>query len=125
MTAVRIFAVGGLISYRALFYWLTPMIYIPSLVVAPIFQILLMAYIGRSAGLASDEFYVVGNAIQYAAVPCLFAMMQLVGGEKLPEHAWRDPRQPCSSSPALLRPRRSGCLERGVRRRFLAPRRLA
>ena len=82
MTAVRIFAVGGLISYRALFYWLTPMIYIPSLVVAPIFQILLMAYIGRSAGLASDEFYVVGNAIQYAAVPCLFAMMQLVGGEK-------------------------------------------
>jgi ABC-2 type transport system permease protein len=82
MTAVRIFAVGGLMSYRALFYWLTPMIYIPSLVVAPIFQILLMAYIGRSAGLASDEFYVVGNAIQYAAIPCLFAMMQTVGGEK-------------------------------------------
>jgi ABC-2 type transport system permease protein len=82
MTAVRIFAVGGLMSYRALFYWLTPMIYIPSLVVAPVFQILLMAYIGRSAGLASDEFYVVGNAIQYAAIPCLFAMMQTVGGEK-------------------------------------------
>ena len=82
MTAARIFVVGGLMSYRALFYWLTPMIYIPSLVVAPIFQILLMAYIGRSAGLASDEFYVVGNAIQYAAIPCLFAMMQLVGGEK-------------------------------------------
>ena len=82
MTAVRIFAVGGLMSYRALFYWLTPMIYIPSLVVAPIFQILLMAYMGRSAGLASDEFFLVGNAIQYAAVPCLFAMMQLVGGEK-------------------------------------------
>jgi ABC-2 type transport system permease protein len=82
VTAARIFAVGGLMSYRALFYWLTPMIYIPSLVVAPVFQILLMAYIGRSAGLASDEFFVVGNAIQYAAVPCLFAMMQLVGGEK-------------------------------------------
>jgi ABC-2 type transport system permease protein len=82
MTSARIFVVGGLMSYRALFYWLTPMIYIPSLVVAPIFQILLMAYIGRSAGLASDEFYVVGNAIQYAAIPCLFAMMQLVGGEK-------------------------------------------
>ena len=82
MTSARIFAVGGLISYRALFYWLTPAIYIPSLVVAPVFQILLMAYIGRSAGLASDEFFVVGNAIQYAAIPCLFAMMQLVGGEK-------------------------------------------
>jgi len=82
MTAARIFAVGGLMSYRALFYWLTPTIYIPSLVVAPIFQILLMAYIGRSAGLASAEFFVVGNSIQYAALPCLFPMTQLVGGEK-------------------------------------------
>lgn len=82
MTGARIFAVGGLLSYRALFYWLSPTIYIPSLVIAPIFQMLLMAYIGRSAGLASDEFFVVGNAIQYAAVPCLFAMTQLVGGEK-------------------------------------------
>ncbi|HEU6444911.1 MAG TPA: ABC transporter permease [Gaiellaceae bacterium] len=79
---MRIFAVGGLISYRALFNWMTPAIYLPSLVFAPIFQILLMSYIGRSAGLASDEFFVVGNAIQYAAVPCLFAMTQLVGGEK-------------------------------------------
>lgn len=82
MTSLRIFAIGGLISYRALFYWLSFWIFVPSLVVAPIFQILLFAYIGRSAGLASDEFYVVGNSIQYAAVPCLFAMTQLVGGEK-------------------------------------------
>ena len=82
MTSLRIFAVGGLISFRALFHWLAPSIYIPSLIVAPIFQILLFAYIGRSAGLASDEFYVVGNAIQYAAIPCLFAMTNIVGGEK-------------------------------------------
>ena len=69
-------------TYRALFYWLTPQIYIPSLLVAPIFQILLFAYIGRSAGLESDEFYVVGNALQYAAIPCLFAMTQMIGGER-------------------------------------------
>jgi ABC-2 type transport system permease protein len=82
VTSLRIFAVGGLISFRALFYWLSVWIYVPSLVIAPIFQILLFAYIGRSAGLESDKFYVVGNAIQYAAVPCLFAMTQLIGGEK-------------------------------------------
>jgi ABC-2 type transport system permease protein len=82
VTSLRIFAVGGLISFRALFYWLAPSIYIPSLIVAPLFQILLFVYIGRSAGLASDEFYVVGNAIQYAAIPCLFAMTNIVGGEK-------------------------------------------
>ena len=82
MTSLRIFFVGGKMTYRALFYWLTPQIYIPSLIVAPIFQILLFAYIGRSAGLESDEFYVVGNALQYAAIPCLFAMNQLVSGER-------------------------------------------
>jgi ABC-2 type transport system permease protein len=82
MTSVRIFAIGGLMSYRALFYWLTFWIFVPGLVVAPVFQILLFAYIGRSAELQSDEFYVVGNAIQYAAIPCLFAMSQLVAGEK-------------------------------------------
>jgi ABC-2 type transport system permease protein len=57
VSSCRIFFVGGLTSYRALFYWLSPWIYIPSLLVAPIFQILLFAYIGRSAGLESDSFY--------------------------------------------------------------------
>jgi ABC-2 type transport system permease protein len=82
VNSVRLFFVGGLTSYRALFYWLSPTIYIPSLIVAPIFQILLFAYIGRSAGLQSDVFYVTGNAIQYAAIPCLFAMSQTVSGER-------------------------------------------
>jgi ABC-2 type transport system permease protein len=82
VTSLRIFFYGGQMTYRALFYWLTPQIYVPSLLVAPIFQILLFAYIGRSAGLESDEFYVVGNAIQYAAIPCLFAMTQMIGGER-------------------------------------------
>ena len=82
MTSLRVFFVGGRMTYRALFYWLTPQIYIPSLLVAPIFQILLFAYIGRSAGLQSDKFYLIGNALQYAAVPCLFAMSQLIGGER-------------------------------------------
>ena len=67
MTALRIFAVGGLISFRALFSFLRPEVYIPSMLVAPIFQILLFVYVGRSAALESDEFYVIGNAVQYAA----------------------------------------------------------
>jgi ABC-2 type transport system permease protein len=82
MTALRIFFLGGLISYRALFSWMTPAIFFLILVVQPIFQILLFAYIGRAANLRSDEFYVVGNAMQYAAVPCLFAMTQTIAGER-------------------------------------------
>ncbi len=82
VVAARIFLVGGTTSFRALFYWLTPWIYIPTMLVAPIFQILLFAYIGRSANLRSDEFYLIGNALQYASIPCLFAMGQMVGGER-------------------------------------------
>jgi ABC-2 type transport system permease protein len=77
-----VFFIGGLTSYRALFNWITPWIYIPSLLVAPIFQILLFVYIGRSAGLESDEFYVIGNALQYAAIPCVFAMGFTISGER-------------------------------------------
>jgi len=80
--AVRLLTVGGLISFRALFYWLTPWIYIPSLVLEPIFQILLFAYLGRAAGVGDDEFYVIGNAVQHAAIPCLFAMGQTISGER-------------------------------------------
>jgi ABC-2 type transport system permease protein len=82
VNALRIFFVGGLISFRALFSFLRPEIYIPSMLVAPIFQILLFVYIGRNAGLESDEFYVIGNALQYAAIPCVFAMGFAIGGER-------------------------------------------
>jgi ABC-2 type transport system permease protein len=82
MTAVRIFFVGGLTSYRALFGFMSPWIFVPVLVITPIFQILLFAYIGRTAELESDEFYVIGNALQYASVPCLFAMTQTIAGER-------------------------------------------
>ena len=80
--SLRVFFVGGLISYRALFGFLSLWIFIPTLIITPIFQILLFAYIGRAAGVRSDEFYVIGNAIQYASVPCLFAMTQTISEER-------------------------------------------
>ena len=48
---LRVFFVGGLMSYRALFNWLSPWILVPSFLVAPLFQILLFTYVGRAAGL--------------------------------------------------------------------------
>jgi ABC-2 type transport system permease protein len=82
MTSLRIFFVGGVISYRALFNWLSPWIFVPTFLVAPIFQILLFVYIGRSAGVQSDKFYVIGNALQYCAIPCIFAMSNTIAGER-------------------------------------------
>jgi ABC-2 type transport system permease protein len=82
MTSLRIFFVGGLISFRALFGFMSPWVYVPTSIVTPLFQILLFVYIGRTAQLESDEFYVIGNAIQYAAVPCLFGITFTISGER-------------------------------------------
>ena len=73
---------AALLSFRALFGWLSPVDLDPDLLVAPIFQILLFVYIGRAANAQSDEFYVIGNAIQYAAIPCIFAMTNTIAGER-------------------------------------------
>jgi ABC-2 type transport system permease protein len=81
-TSLRIFFIGGLTAYRGLINWLSPWIFIPSLIVTPIFQILLFVYIGRAAGVQSDEFFVVGNAIQYASIPCIFSTTHAIAGER-------------------------------------------
>jgi len=80
--ALRVLFVGGLISFRGLFNWLNPYIYVPTMLVSPIFQVLLFAYIGRSAAVADDSFYLIGNAVQYASIPCLFAMANTIAGER-------------------------------------------
>ena len=81
-TSLRIFFIGGLTAYRGLINWLSPWIFIPSLIVTPIFQIFLFVYIGRTAGVQSDEFFVVGNAIQYASIPCIFSTTHAIAGER-------------------------------------------
>jgi ABC-2 type transport system permease protein len=47
---LRIFFIGGLTAYRGLINWLSPWIFIPTLLIVPVFQILLFVFIGSSAG---------------------------------------------------------------------------
>jgi ABC-2 type transport system permease protein len=82
MTSLRIFVLGGLTSYRALFTWLSPWILIPTFVVEPVFQVIFFAFVGRQAGIDDDRFFLIGNAVQFAAIPCLFAMSNTIGGER-------------------------------------------
>ena len=82
MTALRVFAIGGWLSYRALFHWLTPSLFVIVLVVPSITQIVFFAYLGRAAGVEDDTWYVVGNAVVAAAVPGLFAMSQTISEER-------------------------------------------
>lgn len=82
VTWLRIFFIGGMVSYRALFHWISPAILIPTFLITPIAQILLFTFIGRAAGVASDKFFVIGNSLLYAAVPCLFAMGSTIADER-------------------------------------------
>jgi len=82
MTNTRIFFVGGLMSFRAQFDWLSPWILVPSLLVSPVAQVLLFAYIGRAAGVGDDRFFLIGNALNFAAIPCMFAMTFAISGER-------------------------------------------
>jgi ABC-2 type transport system permease protein len=82
MTSLRVFFVGGYLAYRALFTWLRPSIYVPTMLGGPIFQILFFAYVGRFSGLQNDEFFVIGNAVQASALAGIFGMAMTIGGER-------------------------------------------
>src|SRR5262249_15889426 len=47
MKALRIFAFGGTASYRALFNWRHPAVYIPTMLGMPVFMLLFFTYLGR------------------------------------------------------------------------------
>ncbi len=114
MSALRVALIGGLLSFRGLFNWLHPALFIPTLIVPPLFQVLFFAYLGRAAELESDTFYVVGNSIQLAALPGLFAMSQAIAGERRAQTLAAPARVAGEPGGALPRPQPAGD---GARRR--------
>lgn len=92
---LRVFFVGGYLSYRALFNWMHPTHYIPTMLGAPVFQVLFFAYVGRFAELRDDEFFVTGNAVQLSAMAGVYGMAMTIGGER-----WTQTLSPLMASPA-------------------------
>jgi ABC-2 type transport system permease protein len=82
MNDLRVFFSCGVTSFRALFGWVNPYVFVPILVVYPITQILFFSYLGRSAGVASDTFFLIGNTFCAASVAAMFGMGQAIGGER-------------------------------------------
>jgi ABC-2 type transport system permease protein len=80
--ALRVFFVGGAISYRALFNWLHWTMYVPTMLGSPLFQILFFAYLGRDTGVRDDSFFVVGNAVQACSMAALYGATQTIGNER-------------------------------------------
>lgn len=82
MSSLRVFLRGGVTSYRALFGWLNPWVALPMFVIAPLFQLLFFAYLGRATSVEDDAFFVVGNGLLAVALPGLLGMGGSVSGER-------------------------------------------
>ena len=78
----RIFFIGGAISFRALFNWIRPAIYIPTMLGSPLFQILFFAHLGRFSGVGDDTFFVVGNGVQVCAMSSIYGMTMAIANER-------------------------------------------
>lgn len=80
---LRIFFQGAYLSYIALFAWLRPVTYMASKVIMPLNQMLFFTFLGISAtGRDSASFYIIGNAVQIAAVSGIYGVTFSVGGER-------------------------------------------
>jgi ABC-2 type transport system permease protein len=80
--AVRVFFIGGLISYRALFNWISPLLYTTTMLGSPLFQVLFFTYLGRYAGSEDDLFFIVGNAVQVSAMSGIYGMTMGIANER-------------------------------------------
>ena len=83
ITNVKIFFEGAILSYRALFRWLRPATYIASKILAPLTMMIFFVFIGAYASGNNDaSFYVIGNALIFAASSGIFGVTMSIGGER-------------------------------------------
>jgi ABC-2 type transport system permease protein len=92
---VRVFFVGGVIAYRGLFNWIRPAIYIPTMLGAPLFQLIFFTKLGQYAHAQPRDFYIVGNAVQVCSMASIYGMTMSVANER-----WFGTLGPLLASPA-------------------------
>lgn len=79
----RLFFQGAYLSYIALFSWLQPVSYMASKILMPLAEILFFTLLGMYAtGPDTAEFYIIGNAMQLAAINGVYGVTMSVGGER-------------------------------------------
>jgi len=83
LAGTRLFFSSAYFSYIALFRWFRPATYVASKVVMPLAQILFFTLLGIYAqGRESASFFVIGNALQLAAINGTYGVTMSVGGER-------------------------------------------
>lgn len=79
----RLFWQGAILAYVALFHWLRPIQYAASKIIMPLAQMFFFVYLGTYAtGADNAGFYIVGNALQIAAVSGIYGVTMSIGGER-------------------------------------------
>ncbi|MFE7512807.1 ABC transporter permease [Streptomyces sp. NPDC057540] len=78
----RLLVVGGALSYRALFNWTTPPMFIGTLLVGPLLQVFFFVFLGRELAVADDRFHLVGNAVLAASASCVYGGTMAVANER-------------------------------------------
>lgn len=80
---IRLFFEGAVLSYIALFRWLSPMTYLASKVVYPLSIMLFFIFLGQYAsGQDNTSFYVIGNAVQMASISGIYGVTLSIGGDR-------------------------------------------
>ncbi len=79
---LRLFLVAGWRSHLALFRWLRPSAFIPTVIGVPVVQLIWFAHLGRYLGTHPVAYYVVGNALISCAMAGLFAPSMSIQGER-------------------------------------------
>ena len=80
---LRLFWQGALLSYVALFHWMRPIQYMASKILMPLAQMFFFVYLGTFAtGAENASYYIVGNALQIAAVSGIYGMTMSIGGDR-------------------------------------------
>jgi ABC-2 type transport system permease protein len=82
VTPLRIFFVGGAISYRALFNWISPYHYIPTMLGGTTFVLIFFTYLGRFTEAQDEAFFVVGNAVYISSISCVYGSIMAISNER-------------------------------------------
>ncbi|MGW1124068.1 ABC transporter permease [Streptomyces sp. NPDC002526] len=82
VSPARLVVIGGALSYRALFNWTTPPMFIGTLLVGPLLQLLFFVFLGRQLGVADDRFYLLGNAVISSSTACVYGGTMAVANER-------------------------------------------
>lgn len=79
---LRLFFQGAALSYRALFRWFRPSTYLASKIAMPLAQMIFFIFIGSFGAAAPADFFIIGNAMQIAAVSGIYGVTMSIGGDR-------------------------------------------